>query len=186
MDSINLYFVEPSTHAAGLTWTTLVSGIFLLSSFLLTYRLSVHVRAGDLLLKLEDAFSKLGAKLAFLEYRKTCYEPVRDILRKCYETPDELNEAERQTMRDMDEVIRFLYLCTLHAGDTIHPPPKTTIGRLVRPSRLPQAYYFYLGRLTDATDRAELCNYIRKWYPRLHYWLQRNGSALAAHGSSIP
>lgn len=186
MDSINIYFVKPSTHAAGLTWTTLISGLFLLGTFLLTYRLSVHVRAGDLLLKLEDAFSRLGAKLAFLEYRKTCYEPVREILRKAYTAPDELNEAERQTMRDMDEVIRFLYLCTLHAGDTIHPPAKTAFGRLVRPSRLPQAYYFYLRRLTDKTERAELCEYIQQWYPRLHTWLGRNSSALAAHGASTP
>lgn len=186
MDSVNVYFVPPSPHAAGLTWTTLISGIFLLGTFVLTYRLSVHVRAGDLLLKLEDAFSKLGAKLAFLEYKKTCYEPVREILRKCYQSPDELNEAERQTMRDMDEVIRFLYLCTLHAGDTIHRPATTVLGRLVRPSRLPQAYYFYLGRLTDATDRAELCDYIKAWYPRLHYWLTRNRDALAAHGTATP
>jgi hypothetical protein len=186
MDSINVYFVQPSTHAAGLTWTTLISGIFLLASFVLTYRLSVHVRAGDLLLKLEDAFSKLGSKLAFLEYRKTCYEPVREILRKASKAPDELTEGERQTMQHMDEVIRFLYLCTLHAGDTVYPPPKSAFGRLVRPSRLPQAYYFYLRRLTDTKDRKELCEYIEACYPRLHSWLLRNQRALAAHGAASP
>lgn len=186
MDSVTVYFVQPSMHTAGIAWTTLLSGIFLFGTFVLSYRLSVYVRAGDLLLKLEDAFSRLGAKLAFLEYEKTCYWPVRDILRKGTSAPDELNEAERETMRDMDEVIRFLYLCTLHAGDRIHAPARTALGRLVWPSRLPQAYYFYLGRLRDAKRRKELTEYIKAWYPRLHVWLDKNSDVLAAYGSLAP
>jgi hypothetical protein len=57
-----------------------ISGAFLLLSFLLTYRHNVRVRASDLLLKLEDHFNALGPKLFFLEYKQTCYDPVKDIL----------------------------------------------------------------------------------------------------------
>lgn len=47
----------------------ILSGIFLLLSFLITYRHNARVRASDLLLELEEHFNTLGSKLAFLEYK---------------------------------------------------------------------------------------------------------------------
>jgi hypothetical protein len=88
----------------------------LLLSFLITYRHNVRVRASDPLLKLEEHFNTLGSKLAFLEYKQTCYQPIKDILTRFMAGPDNLSEGERKTLSDIDECIRFLYSCSESIG----------------------------------------------------------------------
>lgn len=155
------------------------SGIFLLLSFLLTYRHNVKVRGSDLLLKLEEHFNSLGSKLAFLEYKRTCYEPIKGILVAFGQDPDLLSESERRTLQDIDECIRFLYICSLHAGEKIHLLDGRRLRDVLHPSRLPHAYYYFLNKLNDKKHRPELYDYVRRFYPTLSGWLHRNEEALA-------
>lgn len=155
------------------------SGVFLLLSFLLTYRHNVQVRASDLLLKLEEHFNSLGSKLAFLEYKQTCYEPIKGILVAFGQDPDLLSENERKTLGDIDECIRFLYICSLHAGDKIHLLGRRRLWDFLHPSRLPHAYYYYLNKLNDKKHRPELYEYVRRFFPALSAWLHRNQDSLA-------
>ena len=159
-----------------------ISGIFLLLSFLITYRHSVKVRAGDLLLKLEETFNKLGSKLDFLEYKQTCYEPIKGILARFRENPDNLLENERRTLGDIDECIRFLYICSLHAGEKIHYVGERPWTHFLYPSRLPHAYYYYLNKLNDNAGRPELYAYVRDFFPAFSTWLTRNKDVLACPG----
>jgi hypothetical protein len=183
----NLNPCSPGSPWIGvLTWAVPIgSGFFLLATFLLTYMHNVNVRAGDLLLKLEDAFNKLGPKLAFLEYKVCCYEPVKGILQQCVDDSDQLQETERKTLEDMDQCIRFLYICTLHAGDKIFRLGEMSgWRRFFYPSRfVPQAYYYYLNRLNDETGRPELYCYIRTFFPIMRQWLDRNKEALTSYSN---
>ncbi len=156
----------------------IVSGTFLLLSFLITYRHNVRVRASDLLLKLEEHFNMLGSKLAFLEYKKTCYEPIKDILVRFIECPDNLSESERKTLSDIDDCIRFLYICTLQSGQRIELSGSWW-KTFFNPSRLPHAYHYYLHKLNDKKDRPELVRYVGALFPTLSGWLSRNKDALA-------
>jgi hypothetical protein len=164
----------------------LFPSLLLLLTFVVTYIHNVNVRAGDLLLKLEETFSKLGSKLTFLEYKATCYDPIKGILRQCISDSNLLQEEERNTLGDLDQCIRFLYICSLLAGDKIHAKGKTPIlkrwTRSLRPSRhLPLAYYYYLNRLNDHQDRPELCEYVERFFPLMRGWLERNGEALQSY-----
>jgi len=156
----------------------IISGAFLLLSFLITYRHNVRVRASDLLLKLEEHFNTLGSKLAFLEYKQTCYEPIKDILTRFTARPDNLSEGERKTLSDIDECIRFLYICTLQSGNKIQSNRSSRIA-FFNPSRLPHAYHYYLNKLNDQVGRPELVAYVRAFFPTLSAWLRRNEDVLA-------
>jgi hypothetical protein len=161
-----------------------LSGAFLLITFLMTYLHNMNVRAGDLLLKLEDAFVKLGSKLAFLEYKGTCYEPdIKRILAVSVSHPDSLNEGERKYLEDVDQCIRFLYMCTLLAGTKIPLNGKGKVKQFFLPWRLvPKAYYFYLDKLVDEkTERSELRTYVEKYFPLLNGWLKHNQVALKSY-----
>ena len=156
-----------------------VSGVFLLGTFLLTYRHNVRVRASDLLLKLEEHFNALGSKLCFLEYKKTCYDPIKGIFTRFCDNPDDLSEAERHTLADIDECIRFLYICSLHAGNRIARRGKSRWYDFVHSSRIPHAYYYYLNIMNDKDHRPELYAYVRRYFPILSRWLETNKDGLA-------
>ena len=166
-----------------------LSAVIVLVTFLMTYSHNMNVRAGDLLLKLEEVFVKLGSKLAFLEYKRTCYDPdIKRILKVSVDDPDSLNEWERRYLEDVDQCIRFLYTCTLHAGRTI--PLKENAERKqsffrwqLFPWRLvPQAYYFYLNKLVDEKrERPELVRYVETYFPLLNDWLKANQVALRSY-----
>jgi hypothetical protein len=87
MQSIVINLIPPSATSI---WDTIVkwgvlivSGLFVGSTFFMTYRYNLIVRAGDLVLKLEESFIPLGDKLSFLEYKKTCYDDdVQRILQQ--------------------------------------------------------------------------------------------------------
>jgi len=155
-----------------------LSGFFILLSFLITYRHNVKVRASDLLLKLEEHFTTLGSKLDFLEFKQTCYEPIKGILVAFCKDPDLLSESERSTLRDIDECIRFLYICSLHAGEKVKLSTGNRIWSMLHPSRLPHAYYYYLNKLNDKELRPELYEYVRRFFPTFSAWLDRNEDAL--------
>ena len=111
-----------------------ISAVFLLVTFLMTYLHNMNVRAGDLLLKLEEAFVKLGSKLAFLEYKATCYDPdIKRILDVSVPNPDSLKEWERRYLEDVDQCIRFLYICTLHAGTKISSFSRAKVATTATP-----------------------------------------------------
>jgi hypothetical protein len=137
----------------------ILSGLFLLLSFLVTFRHNVRVRASDLLLKLEEHFNTLGSKLAFLEYRQTCYQPIKDIFVRFVDCPDSLSESERKTLSDIDDCIRFLYICTLQSGDKINLTGSWW-NTFFNQSRLPHAYHYYLNKLNDEEGRPELVRYV--------------------------
>ena len=168
-----------------------ISAVFLGVTFLLTYRHNMNVRAGDLLLKLEEAFVKLGSKLAFLEYKATCYDPdIKRILEVSVSNPDSLKEWQRRYLEDVDQCIRFLYICTLLAGTKIPPTHKGkvrqafgTVKQFFLPWRLvPKAYYFYLDKLVDEkNERPELRKYVWRYFPLLDHWLRRNRVALRSY-----
>jgi uncharacterized membrane protein YkgB len=127
---------------------------------------------------------KLGSKLAFLEYKATCYDPdIKRILDVSVETPDSLNEWERRYLEDVDQCIRFLYICTLHAGTKIPPKGSWSWKQFFFPWRLvPKAYYFYLDKLVDEKkQRPELHKYVAKYFPLLNDWLLRNQVALKSY-----
>jgi hypothetical protein len=158
------------------------AGFFLLSSFLITYRHNAKVRASDLLLKLDEHFNILGAKLAFLEYKQTCYEPVKGILASFSQDPDRLSENERATLRDIDECIRFLYICSLHVGKKIHYPRRRGWTDFLYSTRIPHAYYYYFNKLNDRKDRPELYRYLQLFFPAFSAWLRTNAEILALAG----
>jgi hypothetical protein len=169
-----------SSFAQAVKWVIQTfSGIFLLFSFLLTYRHNVKVRSSDLLLKLEEHFNSLGSKLAFLEYERTCYEPIKGILVAFGQDSDLLSESERKTLGDIDECLRFLYICSLHAGEKVHLLDGRRLWDVLHPSRLPHAYYYYLNKLNDNEHRPELYEYVRRFFPAFSAWLHRNEDALA-------
>jgi hypothetical protein len=187
MSSVHIEIANCATQSTGvqtLKWAVqMLSGLFIFMSFLLTYRHSVNVRAGDLLLKLEEAFKTLGMKLGFLEFPKTCYDPIKGILVKFMQDPDYLDQDERSTLADIDTCIRFLYLCTLHTGDTIPTAEGKDWRRFFYGTRVPQAFYYYLNKLNDQQNRPELYSYIRKYYPTLARWLDKNQRALTSYGA---
>jgi hypothetical protein len=176
---VNQYTTDSSLAQAAKWLIQTFSGIFILLSFLLTYRHNVKVRASDLLLKLEEHFNNLGAKLDFLEYKRNCYEPIKGIIVAFSRDPDLLSETERTTLRDIDECIRFLYICSLHAGQNISVPGRKRLRNVLHPSRLPQAYYYYFNKLNDKSVRPELYEYVRRFFPTFSEWLDRNEDALA-------
>jgi hypothetical protein len=183
---LDIFNVNPCSVESGWNgfakWTfPILSGMFVLITFLLTYWYNLNVRAGDLLLKLEEAFTKLGSNLAFLEYKTTCYDPVKDIFRKCNDNVDSLTERERKTLEDMDACIRFLFICTIHAGNRVCPAQAGWLKRKFFPSRVPKAYYYYLNRLNDQELRPELYDYVRKFFPTMEPWLKRNKEALTTY-----
>jgi len=166
-----------------------ISAVFLLVTFLMTYLHNMNVRAGDLLLKLEEAFVKLGSKLAFLEYKATCYDPdIKRILGVSVPNPDSLKEWERGYLEDVDQCIRFLYICTLHAGTKIPPKGKGRLKQFFFPWRLvPKAYYFYLDKLNDEKkERPELRKYVERYFPLLDDWLRCNQVALKSYVTPSP
>jgi hypothetical protein len=145
-----------------------------------TYRQNSRVQASNLLLKLEEHFNQLGSKLLFLEYAKTCYAPIAPLLTQCMADPDSLSETERQTLMDVDECIRFLFICALNAPQRLHyidQWPWTWLGSY---SQLPYAYVFYLNVLNDEKTRPELFKYVSNYFPQLRYWLGRNNNVLNA------
>jgi hypothetical protein len=184
MQSVVVTITQGSAEAQWVAiakWSVqVVSGFFLLATFLLTYRQNAKVRAADLLLKLEERFNSLGSKLAFLEYKRNCYDPIKGILTSFSQDPDNLSESERQTLRDIDECIRFFYICSLHAGETVHSLRRSRWSALLTTSRLPHAYYYYLKKFHDPENRPELGEYVRRFYPNLWKWLDRNKSALGS------
>jgi hypothetical protein len=129
-------------------------------------------------------FVKLGSKLAFLEYKGTCYEPdIKRILAVSVSDPDSLNEGERKYLEDVDQCIRFLYMCTLLAGTEIPLNGKGKVKQFFLPWRLvPKAYYFYLNKLVDEkTERPELRTYVERYFPLLNGWLKHNQVALKSY-----
>jgi hypothetical protein len=176
--------LNPSSAETVLSgWSKLaIPIVVLLVTYIFTYRYNVEVRAGDLVLKLEEAFIKLGRKLAFLEYR-SCYDGyVQNIFKRCVKNPDELEEHERSTLEDLDQCIRFLYVCALLAGDKIDSAGKMGFKGWFFPSRLiPQAYYFYLNQLNDQKNRSDLGLYVGTFFPVLREWLDRNSAALTSY-----
>ncbi len=173
--TINPADAGPQWVAAAKWAIQVLSGLFLLSTFLLTYLQNAKVRAADLLLKLEERFNGLGSKLAFLEYKRECYDPIKGILTSFSKDPDSLSERERDTLRDIDECIRFFYICSLHAGGKLRSIRRNQWTT----SRLPHAYYYYLDKLNDQENRPELYEYLRRFYPNLSNWLDRNKLVLA-------
>jgi hypothetical protein len=156
-----------------------IAWIVLLMTFSLTYRHNARVRASDVLLKFLERFTALGPKLAFLEYKKNCYEPVKGLLQRFDNDRDNLSESERATLRDIDECIQFLYVVSLHAGKTIYfPSGRRRIDRRYD-SLMPQAFYYYLDKLNDDKDRPDLCQYLKSFYPEFSTWLRKNANALA-------
>jgi hypothetical protein len=135
MDQLTIYVYESSAAPWAAVVQSLVavlSGVLLVTIGLLTYAHNVRVRAGDLLLKLEEAFGRLGSNLAFLEYKATCYDGyVQTILKRATDVPDSLDERQRRTLEDVDQCIRFLYICTLHAGETIPRKGKRSLTRFL-------------------------------------------------------
>jgi hypothetical protein len=165
---LDIFNVNPCSVESGWNgfakWTfPILSGMFVLITFLLTYWYNLNVRAGDLLLKLEEAFTKLGSNLAFLEYKTTCYDPVKDIFQKCNDNVDSLTERERKTLEDMDACIRFLFICTIHAGNRVCPAQAGWLKR------------------KDQELRPELYDYVRKFFPTMEPWLKRNKEALTTY-----
>lgn len=182
--NVNPDSVESGWNIAARWVFPVISGLFISITFLSTYWYNVSVRKGDLLLKLEDAFIKLGSNLAFLEYKKTCYDPdVKRILQRCTDSPGSLDLDERKMLEDVDQCIRFLYMCTLVAGKKISPYGKEGWRQFFFPSSVvPQAYYFYLDRLNDRKEyRPELRSYIEKYFRLLDDWLSLNKDALASY-----
>ncbi|MEO8736970.1 MAG: hypothetical protein ABI380_10565 [Edaphobacter sp.] len=162
----------------------ILSGLFISITFLMTYWYNVSVRAGDLVLKLEEAFIKLGSNLAFLEYKETCYDgDVQSILQRCTDSAGLLDPRQRKTLEDVDQCIRFLFICTLLAGKKIPFHGKRRLRQFFFPSRLvSRAYYFYLDRLSDRKNyRPELRRYIKKYFRLLDEWLLDNKEALASY-----
>ncbi|MDE1176665.1 MAG: hypothetical protein PW789_08655 [Edaphobacter sp.] len=157
----------------------IVAALGIIAAFT-TYRQNSRVQASNLLLKLEEHFNQLGSKLFFLEYPETCYAPIAPILSQCMTNPDSLHDDQRKLIMDVDECIRFLYICALNAPDTLHFLKHWPWKWLGSTSRLPHAYMYYLRQLNDRTDKPVLYSYVRKYFPTMSDWLDRNRAALEA------
>ncbi|HKV91411.1 MAG TPA: hypothetical protein VJW20_02565 [Candidatus Angelobacter sp.] len=155
-----------------LTTVGVVGGGFL---GLKQYSEGQRLKAADMLLGMEKEFQQFADIWNKIDVMKTYSESVAPALNKLntYGAKADLEIAEQETMRKLDQALRFFYVCTILNGE-LHIE-QDVIGR---------AYYYWLGLIYDEHERNELYEYVQQYYLRLHQWIEDHHSYLDSYKES--
>lgn len=126
------------------------------------YRHGLKIKAGELLLQMEQEFRAVALTCLRWETLSSYRTQVKPVLDK-NAADQAMSDQELQLLADVDRCLRFFYLCTVLHTDL-------RIERAV----VARSYYWYASLLLDADQRPELAEYVRVHYRRLHEWLLRH------------
>jgi hypothetical protein len=129
------------------------------------YRESQRLKAADMLLEMEKEFRSLANICNKVEILSTYVDQIKPVLKKLNENGENviLAPGERDTMLELDRLLRFFYVCTVLNGE-LHLE-QDALGRV---------YYYWLGVINNEVKRKELFSYTQKYYRRLHDWLKEH------------
>lgn len=138
---------------AALTWGEALSASSWIIAVYALYKLSRdrHIRATDVLLKLEERFDRCSQGREQIEYDRE-YEKVRASLKA--------SERGGPTLAALDDILRF-YIVVYAVRQARQVPNRS----------LSTSYRYWLA-FYYRHDRAELRQYINDVYPTLRGWLQ--------------
>lgn len=155
----DVFFRAVGSAASFLTVTgVIVGGIVGLRR----YRHSLKIKAGELLLQMEQEFRIVSPTCLLWETVASYEARIKPVLDK-NAADASLSNDEFELLQNLDRCLRFFYLCTV-----LHTDLK--IERAV----IARSYYWYASLLLDAQRRPELAEYVRMHYRRLYEWLQRH------------
>lgn len=126
------------------------------------YRHGLKIKAGELLLQMEQEFRSVAPTCLRWETLSSYRTQIKPVLDK-NNAGQAMTDQEFALLADLDRCLRFFYLCTV-----LHTDLK--IERAV----VARSYYWYASLLLDTTKRPELAEYVRAHYRRLHEWLLRH------------
>lgn len=123
------------------------------------YNHSLKIKAGEILLQIEEEFRVIFPTCFKIETMQMYEKEIRPPLKKL-ESGKELNDIDKDTLIELDRCLRFFYICSVFHTDL-----------KIEKSILARSYYWHACTLTDAEKRPELEAYLRENYKRLSEWL---------------
>lgn len=126
------------------------------------YRHGLKIKAGELLLQMEQEFREIAPTCLLWETLSSYNTRVKPVLDK-NAIDAAMSDQELQLLANLDRCLRFFYLCTV-----LHTDLKVERAVVAR------SYYWYASLLLDGQSRPELAEYVRIHYRRLYEWLQRH------------
>ncbi len=126
------------------------------------YRHGLKIKAGELLLQMEQEFRIVSPTCLIWETTSSYRSRIKPVLDK-NSIDAAMSDEEFKLLQDIDRCLRFFYLCTV-----LHTDLKIERAIVAR------SYYWYASLLLDSGARPELAEYVRQHYRRLYEWLQRH------------
>jgi hypothetical protein len=142
------------------------------------YRAARKLEAANILLEMEKEFRRMSGICNEFEIVNIYSGTMKTVLQKLNHDGAgtvTLTSSETELMKRLDRALRFFYLCTVM---------DLVLGS--KHSKLLQAYYYWMGLLTETHHRKDLADYVEKYYPRLCGWLKENRERLGGYKNYGP